>query len=125
MRKIAFASAAIEATSLLLFAFSLLVNNHGHDGTRGSTPHPYILSFLYVVFSLGVGAIAFGILRAKAWARTPFVLIQVFAILVFAYLPASGSGILSKIAGYLVGALAFIGLVAHWRSPVKDETAER
>ena len=120
MRKIAAACGILEAVSLVIFAISLLFDEHETQGVRGSTPHPFILSFLYLVFSIGIALIARGILSGATWARTPFVLIQVFAILVFAYLPGSGSGIWPKVAGFTVGAVAFIGLITHWRSPANQ-----
>ena len=120
MRKIAAGCGFLEATSLLVFAISLLFDKNEMLGTRGSSPHPLILASLYVVFSLAIAWVAYGILQGSTWARTPFVLIQVFAILVFAYLPASGSGIWPRVAGFSVGGVAFLGLIAHWRSPANQ-----
>jgi len=117
MRKVAASCGFIEAFGLVMFAISLLFDDHASAGTRGSSPHPFILSFIYLVFSIGIALVSFGIAQSASWARTPFVLIQVFAILVFAYLPGSGSGVWPKVAGYSVGVIAFVGLIAHWRSP--------
>lgn len=117
MRKLAAGCGFVEALGLVIFAISLLFDENETQGVRGSTAHPLILTFIFLVFSIGIALVSDGIRKASTWARTPFVLIQVFAILVFAYLPGSGSGFWPKVAGFSVGAIAFVGLIAHWRSP--------
>ena len=116
MRKIATACGFLEAFGLVIFTISLLVGSKHEVGTRGSTLHPFILSFLYLIFAVGISLVSYGISRGRQWPRTPYVLIQIFAILVFAYLPASGSGSGSRITGVVVGAVAVVGLITHWRT---------
>ena len=112
MRKIAVFCGAIEAIALLVFGVFVLFNHSDQTGVRGSSPHPAILFGIYSVFAVGVLAVTYALSKERDWAKTPFGLIQVFALLVFAYLPISGTGTLARIAGAGVAILAVLALVS-------------
>lgn len=115
MRKLAVLCGLIEAISLLTFGAFVLINESEKNGVRGTSPHPGILFAIYLVFAFAIFGVTYAIAKFKDWARTPFGLIQVFALLVFAYLPLSGTGTLAHIAGALVAVVAVTALVVLWR----------
>lgn len=115
MRKIAVICGFIEASALLLFGIFILVTQTKETGVRGSSPHPLILLTVYALFAIGVLAVTYGLARRRDWAKTPFGLIQVFALLVFAYLPISGSGTMARLAGTAVAIISVLALVSLLR----------
>ena len=115
MRKVAVICGSIEALALLVFGIFILVTQSEETGVRGSSPHPLILLAVYVIFALGVLAVTYALANRKDWAKTPFGLIQVFALLVFAYLPISGSGTLARLAGIAVAVISGSALIALLR----------
>ncbi|MBU6347295.1 MAG: hypothetical protein KGQ38_01605 [Actinomycetales bacterium] len=115
MRKLAALCGLIEAISLLTFGAFVLINESEQNGVRGTSPHPGILFAIYVVFAVAVFGITYALAKFRDWARTPFGLIQIFALLVFAYLPLSGTGRLAHISGALVAVVAVTALIALWR----------
>ena len=115
MRKVAVICGFIEASALLLFGIFILVTQSEETGVRGSSPHPLILLTVYAIFAIGVLAVTYGLANRKDWAKTPFGLIQVFALLVFAYLPISGSGTSARLAGIAVALISVVALISLLR----------
>jgi len=116
MRKVAFGCGIIEAIALGVFSASVLIKDTNDNGVRGSSPHPYILFAIFMIFAVGIAFVSFQLLGQKSWTRTPFALVQVFALLVFAYLPLNGTGDLAHFAGAGVAAVSVVALFALWRN---------
>ena len=112
MRKVAVFCGLVEAVSLVFFAISVLVKETSDNGVRGSGPHPVVLFVIFQIFAISIFLITRALWGKSEWARTPFGLIQIFALLVFAYLPLSGSGTLARLAGTLVAAVSLTALFA-------------
>jgi len=112
MRKVALICGLVEALGLSAYAISVLVKETSDNGVRGSGPHPLVLFVIFQIFAVGIAIVTRALWFGKSWAKTPFGLIQVFALLVFAYLPLSGSGALARLGGALVAAVSITGLFA-------------
>jgi hypothetical protein len=112
MRKVALICGLTEAIGLVTFAISVLVKETSDNGVRGSGPHPLVLFVIFLIFAGSIAAVTRALWLGKSWARTPFGLIQVFALLVFAYLPLSGSGTSARFVGALVAVVSLTGLFA-------------
>lgn len=112
MRKVALICGLIEAVGLLAFAISVLVKETSATGVRGSGPHPLVLFIIFLIFAVAIALVTRALWLSQSWAKTPFGLIQVFALLVFAYLPLSGSGSLARLGGALVAGVSLTGLFA-------------
>ena len=115
MRKLAVGCGYLESLALVVFGISVLLKESTQTGVRGSGPHPAILFVMYLIFAFGLTAVTNGIARRSSWAKTPFGLIQVFALLVFAYLPLSGTGTLARLSGGAVAFVAGAALVSLWK----------
>jgi len=120
MRKVALICGLVEAFGLSTFAISVLVKETSVTGVRGSSPHPLVLFIIFQVFAIAIASVTRGLWLGKAWARTPFGLIQVFALLVFAYLPLSGSGTLARLGGAFVALVSLTGLIALIKSRTEN-----
>lgn len=112
MRKVALICGLVEAVSLVIFAISVLVKETSENGVRGSGPHPVVLFVIFQIFAVSIALVTRALWRKSQWARTPFGLIQIFALLVFAYLPLSGSGTLARLAGAMVAIVSMTALFA-------------
>lgn len=111
MRKSSFVVGLAEAFSLVLFAGSIIVNAKRDHSTVGS---PTVQAIIYLIFAFLIVVFSYGKLRGKMWARTPYILFQIFGF-VIAYTLASGTGTEAKLAGAYVAVLAFAGVYSAWR----------
>jgi tryptophan-rich sensory protein len=112
MRKVAMICGLVEAFGLSVFAMSVLLKEASDNGVRGSGPHPLVLFVIFQIFAVAIAIITRALWRRNSWAKTPFGLIQVFALLVFAYLPLNGSGQLARLGGALVAVVSLTALFA-------------
>lgn len=74
---------------------------------------------MWAVVCAGLVAIWWGLYRRRAWARTPFVLTQAFALVVAWPLVASDLTV-DRVAGVLLGLAAGVGLVAALRPAARE-----
>ena len=68
-----------------------------------------VLVALYLIFAALVALVGRGIMRHRHWARTPYLLAQVFGIIV-AYTLARGTGLVPHVFAAIVGVVAVAGL---------------
>lgn len=101
----------IEAVSLVLFAASIVINANRDHSTVGS---PTVQAVIYLLFAAGISIASHGLLQRKAWARTPYLLVQLFAFIV-AYTLASGTGSEAKLTAAVIAVLAMAGIYSAWR----------
>ena len=111
MRKSSVIVGLVESVSLVIFAIAILVNAHRDHSTVGS---PLAQSVIYVIFAAGIGLVTYGLAHAKSWARTPYILFQLFAFIV-AYTLVSGTGTEVKASAALISVLAMAGVYSAWR----------
>ncbi len=112
MRKVAVGIGLVEAVSLIAYAMSVIVNANKVHSTVGA---PTILAGIFTIFGLLMLLMVYGVNKGKAWARTPFMMAQLFAGIV-AYTLVSGTGTEAKLTGIAVLLLAAAGIFAIFRN---------
>ena len=112
MRKVAISVGLIEAVSLIAYAISVVVNANRVHSTVGA---PTILAGIFTIFGVLMLLLTYGIRVGKQWARTPFMMSQLFAGII-AYTLVSGTGIEAKVAGIAIMLLAAAGIYAIFRN---------
>ena len=112
VRKVAMGVGLIEAVSLIAYAISVVVNANRVHSTVGA---PTILAGIFTIFGLIMLMVVQGIRGGKQWARTPFMMSQLFAGII-AYTLVSGTGTEAKLAGLVILLLAATGIYAIFRN---------
>ena len=112
VRKVAVGVGLIEAVSLFAYAIAVVVNANKVHSTVGE---PAILAGILAIFGAIVLALTYAVRRLKTWARTPFMMTQLFAGIV-AYTLVSGTGTEAKTVGVVVLLLAAVGIYAIFRN---------
>lgn len=82
--KVAGLLGTVEAVGLAAYGISIIAYELGGSttGIQGSDLAPGVLVALYFVFAAIIAGVTFGLLQAKFGARTPFLLIQAFAVVI-------------------------------------------
>lgn len=111
VRKSSFLVGIIEAVALAFFAIAILVNAQKDHSTVGS---PVVQTVIYIIFAASIALVTVELSRDKAWARTPYIVFQLFAFIV-AYTLAVGSSIEAKGSGAAIAVLAMVGVYSAWR----------
>ena len=104
-----------QAVSLVVFAVSIMVESERAHSTLGK---PIAEAAIYAVFGLALAGLCAALARGKAWARTPFALLQVFAFIVGSTL-LQGSGDWAHAAGAAVVASSLVALAGVVRTAVR------
>lgn len=112
VRKVAVGVGLIEAVSLIAYAISVVVNANRVHSTVGA---PTILAGIFTIFGVLMLLLTQGINKGKQWARTPFMMSQLFAGII-AYTLVSGTGTEAKAAGLAILLLAAAGIYAIFRN---------
>lgn len=105
---------ALESLGLLGYGVAIGVFAERHGGRVSVAP---VLVGLYVIFAVLLGLVGRGVASGRRWARTPFVLAQVFALIV-AYTLLHGTGATPHVAGAIVGIIGVIGIASGLSRPV-------
>lgn len=117
--------AGVEALAVLaLFvSVSVAVASGAAEGLTGASPSLAAAEvIIWLLFAAGLGAIWWGLYRRRRLARTPFLLVQAFALVVVPLFV--GSDILAwRIAGWVLAAIAVAGIVLALRPSVRRELA--
>lgn len=100
--------AAVEAAALAVYCVVLAITATNSSGATQSAPVVEIA--IFVIFAIGIGLVARGMLRGRTTARPPFMLTQLF-VLVTAYTVWAGDGTTVKVVGALIGLLGLAGIV--------------
>jgi len=116
----AVAIAAVEALGIAGYGISI-----GFAGLQnpGSVAAPIVQVALYLLFATGIGAAGWGLWRQRRAARTPFVVIQLFALVV-GYTLMQGDGDTIHRLGWAVLAMGVVG-IALAMSPLVGKSLER
>ncbi|MCX6402502.1 MAG: hypothetical protein NT032_00940, partial [Actinobacteria bacterium] len=111
-----------QMAGLIGYAISILVSAKtvGTEGTSGSDVSPTFLTLIYISFAILVGLVLRGLSRRNGSARTPFLLIQGFSLVVAQAL-ISGSESFEVGLGWLLIALGIFGAIAIMTSAVSEE----
>jgi hypothetical protein len=120
------AIAAVEAVALLGYAVFDLVEalRLGATGPADVSNWPAIVLqiVIFAVLGLGMALVARGWWTGGGWARAPFLLAQLFALVVGVPLAQSEGGV-ERVVGIVVCAMALLGLVLAF-APVGDRGSD-
>jgi hypothetical protein len=117
--------AGVEALAVLglFLAVSVAVVTGAAEGLTGASPSLAAAEVvIWLLFAVGLAAIWWGLSRRRRLARTPFLLVQAFMLVVVPLFV--GSDILAwQIAGWVLATMAVAGLVLGLRPSVRRELA--
>lgn len=108
------AIAAVEGAFMLVYAIfdvieAIRVGTSGPEEVS-NTPALVLLIVIFALIGAGLLTVAVGWWRARRWARAPFVLAQIFAVLIGGQL-ATAAGAVERTVGIVVALIALVGLV--------------
>lgn len=115
MRKVSYLIGFAESIALAGYAASLLIAAKLANSTVGA---PAIETAIYLIFATLIFLTTNGVRNIRSWARTPYLLIQIFMVIA-AYTLLSGTELSYKISGAVIGLVAITGLVALLKSPLE------
>jgi hypothetical protein len=118
----AIAIGTFQMAGIFGYAISIVfaANTTGTSGTTGSDVSPTFLAVIYISFALLVGLVLRGLSRRNGSARTPFLLIQGFSLVVAQAL-ISGSESFEVVLGWFLVAIGIAGAFAIMTSAVSKE----
>jgi ACR3 family arsenite efflux pump ArsB len=118
----ALAIGTFQMAGLFGYALSIVfsANTAGTSGATGSDVSPTFLAVIYISFALLIGLVLRGISRRNGSARTPFLLIQGFSLVVAQAL-ISGSETFEVALGWFLVAIGLAGAYAIMTSAVSSE----
>lgn len=118
----AIAIATFEMAGLVGYAISIVLaaSINGTSGATGSDVSPAVLALVYISFAVLIGLVIRGLLRRNGSARTPFLLVQGFS-LVIAQALISGSETFELVLGLLLVLIGLFGAYAIMTSAVSEE----
>lgn len=119
---LAIAIGTFQLAGLVGYGISILVSASlsGTSGTSGSEVSPTFLAVIYFSFGILVALVLRGLIRRNGSARTPFLLIQGFSLVVAEAL-ISGSESFEVVLGWFLVAIGLIGAYAIMTSAVSSE----
>lgn len=119
---LAIAIGTFQLAGLAGYGISILVsaNISGTSGATGSEVSPTFLAIIYFSFAVLVGLVLRGLSRRNGSARTPFLLIQGFSLVVAEAL-ISGSESFEVFLGWFLVAIGLLGAYAIMTSAVSTE----
>lgn len=101
------AVAALEALAVLAYTAGIALSGLQNPD---SVAAPAVEVIIYLLFAIGIGLVVKGLWQRRRWARTPFVVVQLFA-LVTGWTLLQGDGDGTHVFGWVVLGLAVVGLV--------------
>lgn len=116
MRKISYGIAVAQGLALAIYAVSLLVTAIQVDSEVGS---PISETIIYLIFAALILLVARGFNKGQSWARTPYLVIQLFLGIV-AYTLFVGSGASYKVSGVILGATVVVGIIGLFKTPIES-----
>lgn len=100
------AIAAVEALAVLAYAAGIALSGVANPD---SVAAPAVEVVIYVVFAIGIGLVVKGLVQLRRWARTPFIVVQLFG-LVTGWTALQGDGDGTHLIGWAVLAVSVIGI---------------
>lgn len=119
--RIAGALAALEAALLVIYCIALAIAALNSQGAKLGAP--FIEVLIYLLFAAGIALVARGMLAGKFGARPPYLLTQVF-VLIVAYTLFIGDGGVVKVVGFGIGVLGAVAMLFGILTIVKQPAPE-
>lgn len=113
MKKLTIAIGAIESAVIFLYGLSIVIRGTVDHSSVGS---PLVQFIIYSTLAASLAACTRGISKNQNWARTPYLLLQLF-IGIAGYTLFSGTILVYKITGVIVTAFGVAGFISLIRTP--------
>lgn len=113
MKKLVLAIGAVESLAIFIYGLSIVIRGTVEHSSVGS---PLVQFIIYSILAGSLAACTRGISKNQNWARTPFLLLQLF-IGIAGYTLFSGTILIYKIAGIVVAVVGMAGFAALVRTP--------
>jgi hypothetical protein len=105
----------LEAVAVLAYTVGILLSGLANPGSIAA---PWVESVIYLLFAGGIALVARGLWQRRRWARTPFITVQLFG-LVIAYTLFSGEASAQALGG-VIGAISLLGLLLAFLAPTAE-----
>ena len=116
MRRVSYFIGLSQSLLLGGYAIAILIVGTQLESTLGS---PVVESIIYLTFALGIFFVSRGFARAQNWARTPYLVTQMFGLIV-AYTLLAGDNLSYRITGVLVGLSSIVAIYALAKTPLEN-----
>lgn len=113
MKKLALAIGAVESLAIFLYGLTIVIRGTVEHSSVGS---PLVQFIIYSILAGSLAACTRGISKNQNWARTPYLLLQLF-IGIAGYTLFSGTIMIYKVAGVVVAGVGMVGFAALVRTP--------
>jgi hypothetical protein len=113
VKKLVLAIGAVESLAIFIYGLSIVIRGTVEHSSVGS---PLVQFIIYSILAGSLAACTRGISKNQNWARTPFLLLQLF-IGIAGYTLFSGTILIYKIAGIVVAVVGMAGFAALVRTP--------
>lgn len=113
MKKLALIIGTVESSAIFLYGLSIVIRGTVEQSSVGS---PLVQFIIYSILAGSLAACTRGIYKQQNWARTPYLLLQLF-IGIAGYTLFSGTILIYKIAGIVVATVGMAGFAALVRTP--------
>ena len=113
MKKFVLALGYIESLVVFGYGLSIVVRGTIDQSTDGS---PLAQFVIYSIFAAALLGCTWGISKNQNWARTPFLLLQIFFVIA-GYTLIIGTFMIYKVVGVVVAAMGVVGFFALVRTP--------
>lgn len=113
MKKLAIVIGVSESVVIFLYGLSIVIRGTVDHSSVGS---PLVQFIIYSILAASLAACTRGITKQQNWARTPYLLLQIF-IGIAGYTLFSGTLLIYKAIGVIVLATGVVGFVALIRTP--------
>ncbi len=112
----------LDAVGLVGYAVAVGIASRSSRGSSVNAAGVEIL--IYLAFAVLMGLLARGLWRRKSMARTPFLLSQLF-VMIIGYTVFAGDGTAVKVAGGVVMLLGLVGLALSLSPRLAEALAEQ
>lgn len=116
MRRISYLIGLSQSLLLGGYAIAIFIIGVRLESTLGS---PVVESIIYLIFAAAIFFVSRGFARVQNWARTPYLVTQMFGLIV-AYTLLAGDELNYRITGALVGLSSAVAIYALVKTPLEN-----
>jgi hypothetical protein len=113
VKKLTVAIGVLESAAIFLYGLSIVIRGTIDQSTAGS---PLAQFVIYSMFAMALAGCTWGISKNQNWARTPFMVLQIFFVIT-GYTLLNGTLVIYKVLGVIVAATGILGFIALIRTP--------
>lgn len=116
MRRVSYLIGLSQSIVLAIYAISLVIAASQVESTLGS---PIAEAVIYLMFAALIYLVSRGFYQAKNWARTPYLVTQMFGVII-AYTLLAGDQLPYRLAGLIIGLSSAAGIIALAKTPMES-----